>query len=947
MHTHHLTPRALTLSGAVLKEEGIPPLEVVSLKGREAINALFEYTLVVQTPEHEPGRPRWEVDNKALLGREITVHLELEGAGTFATGALGNAGRSGKGAGVREISGVVAAVRYLDADARHLRLELILRPGVWEATLCSHHHAFHDMTVIEILDAVLEQHPWPVDKRLSETYPTMDRITQWGESDWRFCCRLMQQCGINHHFEHAGGTHRLVLSDCNAAFTPFGDEDGPYHRIPIHPPGHRLDREYIHAFVTTRLMVSTSWEARDHDYTRPRTEMRARQGETVAEHSHPRREVYQWRVAGGATGALWSQPNAGRDSESNAVSSEHAVWLARIRHQELTQTSERGQGEGHIRGIVPGRTFHLEGHQHSEVNAEHIVLGAELSVHAPGQESQSPLAQGQWLIETRFTTQPARAMLRPALTLAKPSVAGAEPGIVVGPEEGQVHTDHLGRVKVWQPWQRTQAQDATSSPWLRVSHPWAGNQQGAALLPRVGQEVMVGYYGGDPDLPVVFGSVHNGLNLPGWQLPGQHVLTGLRSRELGDGGGNRASGRGNHMLLDDTPGHIQAQIKSDHQHSSLSLGDIYRVEDREGRKDARGQGAELRTDGHAVVRAAKGLLVTTEPREAARAHILESAETQARLQEATEQHERLAVWAMENQAQDAGDQDGVHEHAQLQQKQVAGSGKALGELTQPHVVISSAAGIASTATGSTHQASNVHHAITSGAHTSVSAGGSLLVAARHAVRMFAGKLGMRLIAAAGDIDIRALSQSVHLLARLEITETAEVIRISATKQLEVSGGGSYGRWNAGGIEFGSSGPLVMRVPKLVRSGAHNIPLPQLAVHTLSDINPRERMVVRLSSHAQAGFARGNEPYELLRNGQSVAKGITNAQGQIELTGPFDGVSKYEVRTSDGHVWGLPLVEGMKSQDQRYAEAGLRDAAGAAVARREHAQRLHYETGEPQ
>ena len=198
----------------------------------------------------------------------------------------------------------------------------------------------------------------------------------------------------------------------------------------------------------------------------------------------------------------------------------------------------------------------------------------------------------------------------------------------------------------------------------------------------------------------------------------------------------------------------------------------------------------------------------------------------------------------------------------------------------------------------------MHHAITSGAHTSVSAGGSLLVAARHAVRMFAGKLGMRLIAAAGDIDIRALSQSVHLLARLEITETAEVIRISATKQLEVSGGGSYGRWNAGGIEFGSSGPLVMRVPKLVRSGAHNIPLPQLAVHTLSDINPRERMVVRLSSHAQAGFARGNEPYELLRNGQSVAKGITNAQGQIELTGPFDGVSKYEVRTSDGQMRGV-------------------------------------------
>ncbi|MFX6461686.1 phage late control D family protein, partial [Acinetobacter baumannii] len=81
-----------------------------------------------------------------------------------------------------------------------------------------------------------------------ETYPPMDRITQWGENDWDFCCRLMEQSGINFHYEHEGHTHRLILSDHNAAFQPFGKADadapGPYHRIPIHPPGHRIDREY-------------------------------------------------------------------------------------------------------------------------------------------------------------------------------------------------------------------------------------------------------------------------------------------------------------------------------------------------------------------------------------------------------------------------------------------------------------------------------------------------------------------------------------------------------------------------------------------------------------------------------------------------------------------------------------------------------------------------------
>src|SRR6218665_2414322 len=112
--------RALTLKGAVLDREDMPPLEAVSLKGHEAINALFEYHLVAQTPEREPGLAPWRIDDKALLGQEISIHVELEGAGTFITGAPGETGRAGIGAGIREISGVVAEVRQADTDLRHL-----------------------------------------------------------------------------------------------------------------------------------------------------------------------------------------------------------------------------------------------------------------------------------------------------------------------------------------------------------------------------------------------------------------------------------------------------------------------------------------------------------------------------------------------------------------------------------------------------------------------------------------------------------------------------------------------------------------------------------------------------------------------------------------------------------------------------------------------------------
>ncbi|MBP7568330.1 MAG: type VI secretion system tip protein VgrG, partial [Burkholderiaceae bacterium] len=116
--------RALSLSGAILNREGIPPLIALSLEGEEALNSLFDYRLVVQTPAREPGRAPWQIDLAALVGQPLTVRLELEGTGTFEAGASGASGRAGLGAGAREISGAVSAVRRLGSDTRHLTLEL-------------------------------------------------------------------------------------------------------------------------------------------------------------------------------------------------------------------------------------------------------------------------------------------------------------------------------------------------------------------------------------------------------------------------------------------------------------------------------------------------------------------------------------------------------------------------------------------------------------------------------------------------------------------------------------------------------------------------------------------------------------------------------------------------------------------------------------------------------
>lgn len=71
--------------------------------------------------------------------------------------------------------------------------------------------------------------------------------------------------------------------------------------------------------------------------------------------------------------------------------------------------------------------------------------------------------------------------------------------------------------------------------------------------------------------------------------------------------------------------------------------------------------------------------------------------------------------------------------------------------------------------------------------------------------MFAYKAGMKLVAASADIDITALKDSVNILAKLNITHTANRITITAKEEVVINGGTSFSRWNASGIFHGTNG----------------------------------------------------------------------------------------------------------------------------------------------
>ncbi len=187
------------------------------------------------------------------------------------------------------------------------------------------------------------------------------------------------------------------------------------------------------------------------------------------------------------------------------------------------------------------------------------------------------------------------------------------------------------------------------------------------------------------------------------------------------------------------------------------------------------------------MRAQDGLLITTEARPNASGHVKGLGETVARLTAARDQIEGLHDAAALATAQDQGDdQSTVAKETQRQNEAIQGKGSAdpakghFPELSEPHLVLASPAGIAATATDSLHAHSGGHTQLTSGGHTSFSTARRWLAAVKDGIRAFTLKNGIKAYASEGDIDIEAHSDAIDLTALkdVEIVSTEDTVYLA-------------------------------------------------------------------------------------------------------------------------------------------------------------------------
>ncbi|MDR9838147.1 type VI secretion system Vgr family protein [Herbaspirillum huttiense] len=683
----------------------------------------------------------------------------------------------------RHFTGYVERFSFLRTDGGIAFYEARLVP--WMAFLAArtNNRIFHQRNLEGLSAEIFSAYPtharW--DCQLRHDDPVRTDMFQFDESDSNLLHRRWEDAGWHYHYEHQTDGHQLRLSDDSTYAKPI-DGGG---QVPFQHHGGAIEEDGMAQWSMVRRFQPSSTRLSSYDFKTARPQQvdvptLNKQGAVLPV------EHYEYTGAYG-----FSNLEAG-DRQS------------RVRMEEFEAAAQLFEGKGNCRYLQPGRSFRLTGHF-----SEHLAVGGDAS--AEDQEfliiSVEHSASNNYLQDAE--TPPfyanhvrcARKLLpwRPGRGYtSQPTVLhGMQTATVVGPSGENLHVDEYGRVKVQFHWDLQGRNDEHSTAWIRVASSWAGAEQGLVAVPRIGQLVIVQWLGGHPDRPIITGSVVNQLNMPPWALPSQAALSGLRSRELAPGAGNAAGGRSGHVLFDDTHEAIQTQVRSDAFDSQLALGHVTRIERHAGRQDARGAGFELRTDAHGVVRAAQGLLLTSEPRPKARGHMTDIAETAGRLAQAQGTVASLSKLAQEHQAQDKNaDQHEAAQAIQSQNEAINGQGGAqdgrFPELADPHLVLSSPCGIEASSGASTHLASAEHAALTAGSHVSLAAGKSFFASAAEKLSLLAYRLGAKLIAASGRVEIQAQNDGMEILAQkvVDIISTRDWINLKAKKGIRLNGGGS-------------------------------------------------------------------------------------------------------------------------------------------------------------
>jgi type VI secretion system secreted protein VgrG len=366
----------------------------------------------------------------------------------------------------------------------------------------------------------------------------------------------MEEEGIYYFFKHANGSHKMVLAN-----TPQSHPAVPGYSTIVFEElegGNREDQR-IFAWEKVQELRSGKVTLWDHCFELPHRHLEA--DRTILDSVLVGDVTHKLKVGGSDKLELYEYPGeyAKRFDGIDKGGGEQPAELAKIysdnkrtaglRMEEEALPSLMIQGDSNVREVESGYKFTLDGHFNA--NGDYVITRVAHTATASDYRSNG---SGSFMYRNHFTCIPFDLRYRPARTTPKPFVQGTQTAVVVGRKGDEVFCDKYGRVKVQFHWDRQGQNNEDSSCWCRVATTWAGKKWGLIHIPRVGHEVIVAFQEGDPDQPIIIGSVYNADHLPPTDLPRSGMVSGLRSNSTPGGGGY------NGLIFDDTKGKEQVTL---------------------------------------------------------------------------------------------------------------------------------------------------------------------------------------------------------------------------------------------------------------------------------------------------------------------------------------------------------------------------------------------------
>ncbi|MBJ9160900.1 type VI secretion system tip protein VgrG [Citrobacter farmeri] len=725
-------------------------LDVLAFEGQEALSQPFSYRVEFTSADHA-------ISKEMMLMKPGSLTLQAPVDQGFGIKMQQP---------VRVIQGVVSGFERLSTSKDETHYALTLQPRLALLDRSHQNAIYQDMSVPLIVEKILrERHNMRGQDflfSLAKEYPRREQVMQYGEDDLHFITRLLGEVGIWFRF--------TTDTRLNIDVVEFYDSQQGYEKgltLPSVPPSgqHSEGVDSVWGMECHHNVVQKQVSTRDYNYRQATDDMNSQVDATGGD-STTYGDAYHY-----ADNYL-TQGGAGRNPAP-----ESGAFYARVRHERYLNGQTRLSAMTSCPTLSPGMVLKVTGgNEVAEVYAKGVVITSltsharrdrDFEVHFGGIPDSSDVG---------FRPEPGK----------RPVMAGTLPARVTSTTRNDTygHIDKDGRYRVNMLFDRDNWETGFESLWVRQSRPYAGDTYGLHLPLLAGTEVAIGFEDGNPDRPYISGVLHDSAH-------GDHVTIQNYKRNV------LRTPANNKIRLDDERGKEHIKVSTEYGgKSQLNLGHLVDAE-----KQKRGEGFELRTDSWGAIRAQKGIFISADGQTKAQGL---QREMQAALKELDAAREVTAGLKHAAEAAQA-------ELADLS-KQTALMNDTLNDLKQQALLLSAPSGIAQVTPASMQLSAGENMMVTAGQNADFSVLKKFTLAVGDILSLFAHKLGIKMYASEGKVDIQAQSNELNLFAKqqLSVASSDDSVVVSAKKEIVLTCGGSYIKISNGGIEAGTGKNVTLK-----------------------------------------------------------------------------------------------------------------------------------------